>query len=126
MSWKSNKKATPILREDAPNVFEINGAKHNANSERYKTMWKDAFNGNFEDAVRLVDNKLVCTGQWRVRTPLVHRLVAEYHDALQLTTSSVEKHWKKINHCVEGQGLYKAVELQYQLCPSYASAIRGI
>ena len=32
----------------------------------------------------------------------------------------VEKHWKEINHGVEGEGLYKAVELQYQTCPSCA------
>ena len=47
-------------------------------------------------------------------------LVAEYHDALHLTTSSVEKHRKEINHAVEVEGLYKAVELQCQTCPSCA------
>ena len=83
-------------------------------------MWRDALNGNFQDGVRLVDNKLVRNGRWCVPTPLVHRLVAEYHDALHLTTSSVEKHWKEINHGVEGEGLCKAVELQCQTCPSCA------
>ena len=67
-----------------------------------------------------MDNKLVRNGRWCIPTPLVHRLVAEYHDALHLTTSSVEKHWKEINHGVEGEGLYKAVELQCQTCPSCA------
>ena len=67
-----------------------------------------------------MENKLVRNGQWCVPTPLVHRLVAEYHDALHLTTSSVEKQWKEINHGVEGEGLYKAVELQCQTCPSCA------
>ena len=50
----------------------------------------------------------------------MHRLVGEYHDALDLTTSSVEKRWKEIKHGVEGEGLYKAVELQCQTCPSCA------
>ena len=67
-----------------------------------------------------MDNKLVRNGWLCFPTPLVHRLVAEYHDALHLTTSSVEKHWKEINHGVEGEGLYKAVELQCQTCPSCA------
>ena len=67
-----------------------------------------------------MDNKLVRNGRWCVPTSLVHRLVAEYHDALHLTTSSVEKHWKEITHGVEGEGLYKAVELQCQTCPSCA------
>ena len=75
-------------------------------------MWKDALNGNFQDGVRLVDNKLVRNGRWCVLTPLVHRLVAEYHDALDLTTSSVERQWKEINCGMEGDGLYKAVEPQ--------------
>ena len=52
------------------------------------------------DRVRVVDN----------------RLVAEYHDALHLTTSSVEKHWKEINHGAEVRGLCKAVEMQCQTC----------
>ena len=48
----------------------------------------------FRDGVRVVDNKLV-----RNRcTPLVHHLVGEYHDALHLTASNVEEHWKEINH----------------------------
>ena len=64
------------------------------------------------------DNKLVRIGGWCVPTLLVHRLVAEYHDALHFTTSSAEKHWKEINHRVEGEGLYKAVELQCKTCPS--------
>ena len=64
--------------------------------------------------------KLVCNGQWCVRTPLVHGFVAEYHDALHLTTSSVGNHWKETNHGVEGERLYKAVELQCQTCPSCA------
>ena len=119
-SWKSHKKATPIHGEDAPNVIEINWAKHYPNCQRYKQMWQDALNGSFQDGVRLVDNKLVRNGRWCVPTPLVHRLVAEYHDAFHLTTSSVEKHWKEINHGVEGEGLYKAVELQCQTCPSCA------
>ena len=67
-----------------------------------------------------MDNKLLRNGRWCVPTPLVHCLVAEYHEALHLITSSVEKHWKKINHGVEGEGLYKAVELQCQTCPSCA------
>ena len=83
-------------------------------------MWKDALNGKFQDRVRLLDNKLVRNGRWRVPTPLVHRLVAECHDAIHLTTSSVEKHWNEINHGVEGEGLYKPVELQCQTCPSCA------
>ena len=47
-------------------------------------------------------------------------LVAKYHDALHLTTSSMQKHWNEINHGVEGEGLYKAVDLQCQMCPSCA------
>ena len=50
----------------------------------------------------------------------MHGLVAEYHNALHLTTTSVEKHRKEINHGVEGEGLYKAVELQCQTCHSCA------
>ena len=83
-------------------------------------MWQDAWNGSFKDGVRLVDNKLVRNGGWCVPTLLVHRLVAEYHDALHVTTSSVEKDWTEINHGVEGEQLYKAVELQCQTCPSSA------
>ena len=45
---------------------------------------------------------------------------AEYHDAPHFTTSSAEKHWKEMNHGVEGEGLCKAVELQCQTCPSHA------
>ena len=71
---------------------------------------------NFQDGVRLVDNKLVHNGRWCVPTPLVHGLVAEYHNALHLTTSDGEKHRKEINHGVEGEGLYKAVELPCQTC----------
>ena len=119
-SWKSHKKATPIHGDDAPNAFEINWAKHYPNCQRYKQMWQDALNGSFQDGVRLVDNKLVRNGRSCVPTPLVHCLVAEYHDAFHLTTSSVEKHWKEINHGVEGEGLHKAVELQCQTCPSCA------
>ena len=119
-SWKSHKQTTPIDGEDAPNFLEMNWAKHYPNCERYKTMWQDAFSGSFQDGVRWVDNKLVRNGRWCVPTSLVHRLVADYHDALHLTTSSVEKHWKEINHGVEGEGLYKAVELQCQTCPSCA------
>ena len=70
--------------------------------------------------MRLVDNKLIRNRQWCVPTPLVHGLVAQCHDALHLTTSSVEKHWKEINDGVEREGLYKAVELQRQRCPSCA------
>ena len=91
-SWKSHKKATPIHVEDAPNVFEINAGKHYPNCQRYKKMWQNALNGSFQDGVRLVDNNFVRNGRWCVPTPLVHCLVAEYHDALHLTTSSVEKH----------------------------------
>ena len=65
-------------------------------------------------------NKLVCNGRWCVPTPLVHRLVAKYHNALHLTTCSVERDWKKINHGVVREGLYKAVELQCQICPPWA------
>ena len=83
-------------------------------------MWQDALNGSFQDGVRLVDSKVVRNGRWCVPTSLVHCSVAEYHDGLHLTTSSVEKHWKEINHGVEGEGLYKAVELQCQTCPSGA------
>ena len=50
----------------------------------------------------------------------MHRLVTEYHHALHLTIYSVEKHWKEINHAIEGEGLYKAVELQCQTCSSCA------
>ena len=119
-SSKSHKKATPIHGEDAPKVFEMNWARHYPNCERYKTLWQDALNGSFQDGVRLVANKLVRNGQWCVPTSLVYCLVAKYHDALHLTTSSVEKHWKEMNHAVEGEGLYKAVELQCQTCPSCA------
>ena len=83
-------------------------------------MWLDALNGCLQDRVRLVDNKLVRNGRWCVPTPLLHRLVAQYRTALHLTTSSVEKHWKEINHGVEGEGLYKAVKLQCQMCTSCA------
>ena len=116
-SWKSHKKATPILGENAPNAFDINWAKDYPNCERYKKMWQGAVNGSFQDGVRSVDNKLVHNGRWCVPTSLVHRFVAEYHNALHLTTSSVEHHWKEINHTVEGEGLYKTVELQCQTCP---------
>ena len=119
-SWKSHKQATPIDGEDAPNALEIDWAKHYPNCERYKKRWQDALNGSFQDPVRSVDNKLVCNGRWCVPTSLVHCLVAEYHNALHLTTSSVEKHWKEINHGSEGERLYKAVELQCQTCPSCA------
>ena len=61
-----------------------------------------------------MDNKLVRDGRWCVPTPLVRHLVSKYHDALHLTTSSVQKHWNKMNHGVEGEQLYKAVELQSQ------------
>ena len=113
-SYESHKKATPIHREDAPNVFEINWANYYPNCECYKTTWQDALTGSFQDGVRLVDNKLVRNGRWCVPRSLVHRLVADYHDTLHLTTSSVEKHWKEINLGVEGEGLYKAVQLQCQ------------
>ena len=83
-------------------------------------MWQDALNGSFQDGVRLVDNKLVRNGQWCVSTSLVHCLVAEYHGALHLTTSRVDKQWKEIDHGVEGEGLYKAMDLQCQTCPSCA------
>ena len=96
-SWTSHRKATPIHGEDAPNVFERIWARHYPNCQRYKKMWQDALNGSFQDGVRLVDNKPVRNGRWCVATSLVHRLVAEYHDALHLTTSSVEKHWKEID-----------------------------
>ena len=119
-SCKFHKKATPIHGEDAPNVLEINWAKHYPNCQRYKKMWQDALHGSFQDGVRLVDNKLVRNGPWCVPTSLVHRLVGEYRDALHLTTFSVEKHWKEINHGVEGEGLYKALELHRQTCPSCA------
>ena len=89
--WKSQKKATPIHGEDATNVFGKNWAKHYPNCERYTTMWQDALNGSFEDGVRLSKNKLVRTGGWCVPTLLMLRLVPEYHDTLDLTTSSVEK-----------------------------------
>ena len=83
-------------------------------------MWQDALKGSFHDGVTLVDNKLVRNGRWCVPTSLVHRLSGEYHDAPHLTTSSVEKNWKEIKHGVESEGLYKAVELQGQTCPSCA------
>ena len=116
-SSKPHKNATHIHGEDAPNVFEINWAKNSPNFDGYKKMWEDALNGNFQDGVRLMDNKLVRNGRWCVPTPLVHRVVAEYYDALHLTTCSVGKHWNNINHGVEGEGLYKAVGLQCQTCP---------
>ena len=119
-SWKSHKQATPIHGEDAPNGFEINWAKQYPNCQRYKKMWQDALNGSFQDGVTLLNNKLVHIGPCCVPTLLVHCLEAEYHAALHSTTYSVEKHWKKINHGVEGEGLYKAVELQRQMCPSCA------
>ena len=62
--------------------------------------------------MRLVDNKIILHARWCVPTSLVHRLVAKQHNALRLTTSSVKKHKKEINHGVQGEGLYKAVELQ--------------
>ena len=62
-SWKFHKQATPIRGEDAPNVFEINWAKHYPNCERYRKMWHDALNGSFQDGGRLVDNKLVRNGR---------------------------------------------------------------
>ena len=83
-------------------------------------MLQDALNGSFQERVRLLDNKLVRNGGSCVPTSLVHRLVAKYHDALHLTTSSLEKHWKEINLGVVGEGLYKAVELQCRKCPSCA------
>ena len=83
-------------------------------------MLRDAFNGNFQDGVRLVKNRPFRSGRWCVPAPLVNPLVAEYHDAQGLTTSSVEKHWNKIHHGVEGEGLDKAVEHQCQTCPSCA------
>ena len=52
-----------------------------------------------------MNNKLVRNGRWCVALSLVHRLVAEDHVALHLTTSSLEKHWKEINPGVEGEGL---------------------
>ena len=117
-SWKSHKiKATPVHGEDAPNFFEMNWAKHYPNCEHYKKMWQDALNGSSQDGVSLVNNRLVRNGRRCVPTSLVHRLVAKFHDAPHLTTSSVEKHWKEINHDVEGEGLYKAVQLQFQKCP---------
>ena len=67
-----------------------------------------------------MDNNLVCDGRWCVPTSPVHHLVADYQDALHLTTYSVEEHWKEINHGVEDEGLYKAVELQCQTRPSCA------
>ena len=87
-SWKSHKKSTPIHGDDALNAFEINWAKQYLNCERYKKMWQDALNGNCQDGVRLVDNKLVRNGWWCVSTPLVHGLVAEYHNPLPV--------WKNI------------------------------
>ena len=82
-------------------------------------MWKNALNGNLQDGVKLVDNRLVRNGPLCVPTPPVYQL-AIYHDALHLNTSSVENQWKGINHAVEGEGLYKALELQCQSCPSCA------
>ena len=70
--------------------------------------------------MRFLDNKLICNGRCCVPTSLVHRLVPEYHDALHLITSSVGKPRKEITHGVEGEGLYKAVELQCQTCSSCA------
>ena len=35
----------------------------------------------------------------------MHGLVVEYDNAPPVTTSSVEKHWKEINHGAEGEGL---------------------
>ena len=67
-----------------------------------------------------MDKKLVYNGRWCVPTPLVHRLVAEYHNALHLITSGEEKDSKEIKHGVESEGLYNAVELQCQTCPSCA------
>ena len=55
--------------------------------------------------------------------PPMHPLVAEDHDALHGTTSSVANHWKEIKHGVEAEGLYHAVELQCQTC--YSCAIQG-
>ena len=91
-SWKSHKNATPIHGKDAPNGFEINWAKHYPKCDRHKQMLQDALNGSVQDRVRLVDNKPGRNGRWCVPTPLLHCLVAEYDDALHLTTSSVEGH----------------------------------
>ena len=99
---------------------EINWAKHYLNGDRYKRMWQDALNGNCQDGGELLDNKLVRKGRWCVATPLVHRLVVEYHNTLHVSTSSVEKHWRETNQCEEPEGLYKAVELQCEMCPSRA------
>ena len=83
-------------------------------------MWQNALNAKFPDRVQLVDKKIVGNVWWYIPTPLVHLLVAGYHDALHLTTASGQKHWKEIYHGVEGEGLSKAVQLQCQTCPSCA------
>ena len=71
-----------------------------------------------------MENKLVRNGRWCVPTPLVHRLVAEYHDALHLTTTSMEKHLKEINHGVEGvkvvQSSGTAMSNMSLMCQSHA------
>ena len=64
--------------------------------------------------MRLSETELVCNVRWCVPTPLVHRLV---HDALHLTTCSVKKHLKKMNHGVEGERLYKAVNCYANCVP---------
>ena len=101
-------------------MFEINWAKHYPNCERNQEKWEDALNASFQDEVWLVDNKVLRNVCCFVSTPMVHRFLAEYHDAFHLTTSGLEEHWREINHGVEGEVLHKALELQYQTCPSYA------
>ena len=91
-----HKKATAIQvhGEDAPNASEMNWAKNYPNFDLCKNVWQDALNGNLPDEVTLLGNKLVRNAP----RPLVHHLVAEYDDALHLTTSTVEEHWKEVTH----------------------------
>ena len=59
---KSHNRTTPVNGEDAPNFLEINWGKQYTNFESYQKMWKDAWNGNFQYGVRLVNNRLVRNG----------------------------------------------------------------
>ena len=58
-----------------------------------------------------MDNRLIFNRIWCVATPLVNHAVADYYEAIHLTTTSVEKNGNEVNCGVEGDGLYKAVKM---------------
>ena len=122
-SWRSDGSSNVVscgnyVESTESKAMHNDAMRHSHNEAYYQPFAVNAF--FVAHSHRLVDIKLNRNGRWCVPTPLVHRLMAKYHDALHLTTSSVEEHWKEINHGVEGEGLYKAVELQFQTCPSCA------